>query len=122
MRDTYYVAAGAIARPQSKDAYFNWLDACLRAKSNSITQKARDAAALSYFVLEECVVETTRFTPHASDLWTWLHTDALTDLRSDNFADAIRAIVGDMSFATLKARRILGLPALPEGVPDPIAA
>ena len=122
MRDTYYVAAGAVARPETKEAYFAWLDAQLSGRRDVIAQTARDAAALDYFVLESCMMDVTRFTPHASDLWTWLHNDPTADLRSEVVADMVRCIVADIPISTVKARRALGLPALPEGIPDPIAA
>jgi hypothetical protein len=122
MRDTYYVVAGAITRPPTREAYFNWLDEKLRADRNVVSQDARDMAALSYFVLTSCVDEPTRFNPIASELWAWLHANPVADLGSDSVADLIRCIVADVPLATLRGRRMLGLGPLPEGILDPVAA
>jgi hypothetical protein len=88
----------------------------------AVTPRERDAAALDYFVLESCIAETTKFTPHASDLWGWLHADPIADLRSEAWADIVRCLVADVPLTMLKARRQLGLAPLPDGVIDPIAA
>jgi hypothetical protein len=122
MRDTYCVATGAVTRPASREAYFAWLDDQLTGNRKPVPCVARDAAALDYFVLESCAMEVTRFTPHASDMWAWLNNDPAADMESESMADFIRCVVGDLSFSTLKARRLLGLSPLPDGAPDPIVA
>src|SRR5581483_674252 len=51
MRDTYYVASGAVTRPATREAYYAWLDTHLRA-ALPVPQAARDAACLDYVVGE----------------------------------------------------------------------
>jgi hypothetical protein len=121
MRETYYVVAGAITRPPTREAYFKWLDEKLRGDRDNVPQSIRDTAALSYFVLTNCVDAPTRFNPIASELWNWLHTDPVADLASDGVGDLIRCVVADVPLATLRGRRLLGLPALPESLRDPLA-
>ncbi|TAK99704.1 MAG: hypothetical protein EPO08_15720 [Rhodospirillaceae bacterium] len=122
MRDTYYVAAGAVTRPPTREAYFAWLDEQLSGARGIVPQAAREAAALDYFILESCMMDVTRFTPHASDLWTWLHSDPAADMRTEAIGDMVRCVVADVPVSTLKARRALGLPPLPDGIADPVAA
>jgi len=122
MRDTHYVTAGVVKRPQTREAYFAWLDAQLSGQRDVIPQDARDAAALDFFVMQTCMTEYTRFTPQAADLWAWLNDDPVANLKSDTISDIVRCVVTDVGVSTMKARRALGLSGLPDGIADPIAA
>jgi hypothetical protein len=122
LRDNYFIKSGALARPHSREAYFQWIDRHLSGPRATVAESSSAAAALLYFLLETAAIERTRFTPHASDLWAWLHGDPIGDLLSPMVADVVRAVVRDVPLSILKARRTLGLDPLPPGIDDPIAA
>ena len=122
LRDNYYVLAGAVARPHTREAYHHWLDQHLHGPRAHVSESASAAAALLYFLLESVAKDQTRFTPHADDFWAWLNNDPVSELTSPFMADLVRAIGGDIPLATLKARRTLGLDPVPPGALDLVAA
>ena len=122
LRDNYYVLAGAVPRPHTREAYHHWLDQHLAGPRAQVSEAASAAAALLYFLLESVAKDPTRFTPHADDFWAWLNNDPVADLTAPFTADLVRAIAGDIPLATLKARRTLGLDPVPPGARDLVAA